>query len=861
MEANSSNQNQIELFLNQKESTKIQGLLEDSLFPANEESLNSFKTQLKITANKNETRKITWKRLSELFKPNQLNVLKFEEKPNAKNELEKDIQADYCDNHEFLSVLGLFAKNPKILKETIFNKTQINKNGFFDVNLYVDGEPAALLIDDFFPVYESEDANDIEFFGFGVAKSNNIWPMLLSKIFVKFNLYFNRNSAADFISTMEFFTPYPLNLINNLNENKEELEVSIKKALTTGFAVNAKINEDEKTKKFFLLIGLVPNEVYTVLDIKSLKPQNNQGLYNQENQNITIVKLFNPYSESTWNGDWSLQSPLWTQYLKDQLDTLTGTENFKTDKKNQNSDQTFWIGLDDFTKFFNYTVISLLSDDLAEQTFRINYNSKMIYNFVEMKVKTRQEVHFVFNQMNPNFIEASDLKRYDFLNIFLLKKDSETQNYKIIKNKFCNLGRVQISGRDNNNNVLEIGDYLIAYHYPVQFANKVNRLNFAYTEEELKQIPELVRDVVLGVFSINPSQISVEPINQTNFAKFRAANPNYQNAVFSSIENFIKDISASPDSKQILLNYLELDEKFSRKYSLIKDDNLGFGYIFYKNDSEGYLNEKLIFNSLENINAFIHFQAGIIRGVYNSSFSEINEQIAAASGLPKLERHLPYLIETSNFTLKQTPAGKGSSAKYEVYLKIAPKSRALIFFEKIKENVKISYESRSAFTYPPLVVYRAPVNKSRFTQSLTVSNLKYEGKEVDILQSVLEYGSGVQYLFKNNTKTQAARITLKFKNARNLRRLAESSKVFKIIEEEEAAENRDKLEEDNQEKKNVSIALYTDEEKSNLDEIIVECNPKGVGFVQLEAQNPFEGFSYDADVEYLVRNSYMHKKK
>jgi hypothetical protein len=484
----------------------------------------------------------------------------------------------------------------------------------------------------------------------------------------------------------------------------------------------------------------------------------------------------------------------------------------------------------------------------------------MIFNFVELKLKTRQEVYFILNQMNPNFIEASDLKNYNFLNIFLLQKDIESQNYRIIKNKFSKLGRINFSANDNSNNIFEHGEYLIAYHYPNNFNQSIKKLNFSYSKEELMQIPEVNRDIVLGVFSKNPSQMTIEPINQTNFEKFKNSNINYQIAVFSAIENFVRDNASSPHTKQTLVNFQDIDEKLSKKHTLINEDNLGFGYIFYKNESEGYLNEKLIFDNLENVNAYIHFQSGVIRGIYSISFSDINAQNASASGADKIERFLSKLIEPSNFYVIETPAGKGNLPKYEVDLKIAPQSRALIYFEKTNENVKISYDSRSAFTYPPLIVYKAHVNKYRFTQNLTVSNLKYEGKEVDILQFVLEYGSGVQYLYKNKTKNLAAKITLRFKNATNLYRLAESYKVIKLIEQEEENENKEKSEDENKENEKVtSYSLYTDEEKNNLKEIVIESKPKRIAFVQLETKSPFDEFSYEAEVEYLVSSSYMNK--
>jgi len=625
MEVNTKN-DKLEQIINQKSSVKPQRLFEDNLFPSTKESLNSYISQLKIVETTDKKLNISWKRLSEIIPIGKMNIIKFDEKDPSKSKIANDVVTQNVQNYEFLALLDLFAKHPKVLKETLLSKTLLNKNGYFDVNLYVDGKPVTFLIDDFFPIYTMENSEDFEFYGFDLSDSNNIWPLLLAKAFVKFNSLFNNDKASDFISALEFMTPYPFDLLSNLKENENEIESGIRNALKKGYTVSATMVSDEKSKTFFSLIGLDSNKVYDVLDVQSIKPPSINGSFNKDENSITLFKLYNKYTDSNWIGEWSYESPLWNKYLKNQLRGLTKIDFFEFESnKNLAAPKEFWIGLDDFTKFFKNTVITMLASDLIEQNLALKFNVEQKYNFALLKVKKAQEFNFVVNQTNSNFNSESDSKKNNYLNVFLLQYHREYNTYYMIRNKFSNLGRISFSPNEGDDNTLDQGEYLIAFNYPILSENSIKQYSNKNDIQDIKQLSGFPPEVCLSVFSKNPSNITIEQIAEQNISKF--SDMNLDKFWFSTIENYIESNYKENSTKIQYSNYIEADEKACKKATLLNEDDFGFGFIFYANLSDGYLNEKLTFNNLENMNAYLLFEESTGGLISNSKINKYEDCI------------------------------------------------------------------------------------------------------------------------------------------------------------------------------------------------------------------------------------------
>ena len=67
----------------------------------------------------------------------------------------------------------------------------------------------------------------------------------------------------------------------------------------------------------------------------------------KDGQEIKLVKLRNPWGDTEWVGDWSDNSDLWTEEIKQQIrdkDILV---------EEAEEDGIFWMSFDDFKKFFD----------------------------------------------------------------------------------------------------------------------------------------------------------------------------------------------------------------------------------------------------------------------------------------------------------------------------------------------------------------------------------------------------------------------------------------------------------------------------------------------------------------------------
>ena len=209
--------------------------------------------------------KYFWKRLTELYKPNEMNIIKFhpeiDEYPDIMTEDVK--QGDLGDCY-FLAVLSAFAEEPKRIEQMFPTKT-ISPNGIFEVKIYIHGSPTIVVIDDYIPCKETEKGTQIAFTSIN-PNTNNLWPLLLEKVWAKINLsYFNINSGVP-SEALEILSPAPFDSFRH-EEHYGKIMKEIQLADEKNYIICCSLNQNDSSVNLDYLekMGLVANHAYSVI--------------------------------------------------------------------------------------------------------------------------------------------------------------------------------------------------------------------------------------------------------------------------------------------------------------------------------------------------------------------------------------------------------------------------------------------------------------------------------------------------------------------------------------------------------------------------------------------------------------------
>ena len=206
-----------------------------------------------------------WKRLSDIYKTGELNIIK--EPPNIKQDpaiLTEDVVQGEIGDCYFLSVLSSFAENPNRIKN-FFPSLQISPNGIFEARVYLHGEPVNIAVDDYFPCREKEDGSFVPAFT-GINRStNNIWPMILEKIWAKVNFTYENIIAGVPSDAFEFLCPCPIDDYFH-NITGEHIFESILEADQKNFIITCAITPCENQNlKELARMGLITNHAYSII--------------------------------------------------------------------------------------------------------------------------------------------------------------------------------------------------------------------------------------------------------------------------------------------------------------------------------------------------------------------------------------------------------------------------------------------------------------------------------------------------------------------------------------------------------------------------------------------------------------------
>ena len=373
------------------------------------------------------------------------------------------------------------------------------------------------------------------------------------------------------------------------------------------------------------------------------------------------------------------------------------------------------------------------------------------------------------------------------------------------------------------------------YYVLVNFPNGSN--GFAIQDKFLNV--EEPHNFRVGVYS-NQKGLSVDPLNEKD-----------REDIKDSIFEILYNCAESNNDK-----YYFAQEGESKAWRVINFDNSasGFGYIFYKNDSDAYLREKVTIKGLNHVAFIPYLQNGFLissgaepEPVVDTSSGKLrggkpgkqkdemrdgvsNEQIDYESqNVSKTIKALKGTSCESSVEIIEGDNGKPVSEKAPAIIQfnLAPHSESAVLLQKTGDESDIDLKSDLCFDYMPNVFLAEQKFDSKKYK------LRYNDNPVEIYEYVAEHNTGVFFLYKNRDKELRVKITAKFTKLNNLYLAITSSD----------------LEEGKQMKLRECKEGQFMEEGGNTVTIVVE--PGETGFFGLSAIDSFEKFSYTCQFDYL----------
>ena len=789
----------------------------DTLFEPGDESLYSSKPEVqdyqmqKIPKFLREKKKVllsqfalaqkegrySWAKLGDILDTNKLNVLKTGQK------LPQDVVQGELGDCYFLSVLAALAEEPNVINKLIDPKEKGN-NGFFTSNVIIHGEPVKIFVDDVFPVING---SKLAFAGLNET-SGNLWPLVLEKSWAKCNRSYEDIIPGNSADAFEFLSPAPYNTFYHNAETRPTLFETITEANKKGHIVLADITETASTNLETLSkLGLITNHAYTVINSAVLKKSNGAE--------IKLLKMKNIWGTNEWVGDWSDNSSKWTQEFKKEV----GLE--------PKQDGIFWISYEDYLQFYTTTHICKIHPnyDYSFSKIKSTKANNDPLNISKVIVKQPGHGYFIVNQKNTRIYRNLKDPEYEnpFCNMVVFKDDSKN-GYTFVGSDSGKQDRLYVEC-DN----LVPGTYYISVTFPQPNPGFSLQQNFENIDFDI--------NFRVGVYS-SQKQLNIEPLNEKEIEEVSGFG-------FEIVENLAKE---NKDK------YYFAHEGEAKSFRVINFDNnpCGFGYIYYKNDSDAYLRERAEISSLQNVILIPFMKNGFLVSDNKEEKKEQEKAPVLKSGpsgkkkdeIPsgELNEKVDYESQVVSNTIKALKGTElesnlevlegnpgqevSQNAPVVIQFNIAPHSECVIYLQKTEEDSDIDLNSDLCFDYLPNVL----LEEQKFNSKKY--RLRYNNKPVEIYECVTEHNTGIFFLYKNRDAELRVQVTAKFTKRNNL---------YLSLASSDLDQGQMKLRKPN-----------GDEFREEGGEtVIITVEPGETGFFGLSAIDAFEKFSYTCQFDYL----------
>ena len=243
-----------------------------------------------------------------------------------------DVRQGQLGNCYLISIIAALSERHDLISK-IFKTQTLNPDGFYEIYFYeTDGTKHIMFLDDYFPFLNlSGSSTDEKNSLCAISNGEEIWVMLLEKAYAKYEGGWANIQGGLINPELKFFTGYNCKDLNLAAESawKEILDACKRDNIVCCRSVSGSGSHSNKSEK-----NIANSHAYSILEADEYK-------------GVRLLKIRNPWGDTEWTGDYSDNSTLWTEELK---------EYFKVSRVAKD-DGIFFMSFEDFTKEFNNVVI------------------------------------------------------------------------------------------------------------------------------------------------------------------------------------------------------------------------------------------------------------------------------------------------------------------------------------------------------------------------------------------------------------------------------------------------------------------------------------------------------------------------
>ncbi|KAL7873939.1 hypothetical protein SRHO_G00049090 [Serrasalmus rhombeus] len=281
-----------------------------------------------------EPAKVVWKRPSELVADPCLIV---------DGESRFDFAQGELGNCWFLASIAAVTFQKEIMDQLVPVDQSFGEDyaGMFHFRFWRSGQWVDVVIDDKLPTIDGK------LIFLHCKTCNEFWPALLEKAYAKVCGSYKAMQGGYIADALRDFTG-GANKVYVLSEAPSDLWDLMDRAARSKALMGCGSHQGATAANTVLPNGIVEGHAYAVTGVTKVKTQRKE---------VKLVRVFNPWGEGEWNGDWSDKSPLWGRVSEEDR------KKWLEDKNNGE----FWMSMKDFcTSYYELDICCVSSTFLSE---------------------------------------------------------------------------------------------------------------------------------------------------------------------------------------------------------------------------------------------------------------------------------------------------------------------------------------------------------------------------------------------------------------------------------------------------------------------------------------------------------------